>query len=225
MHSKARKAWTRMSATAWRAWSTGSSHATRSTRVELRNFWASGISLVHDAEALEGEPGLIVLDGAGVRHDQLRQPAGGDDRRHSELALEPIDDRVDLTTEAVHRARLDGLDRRLADHVLRRHQLHAPERSRACEQRVERDLDARKDRAPEILTLLAHRVDGVRGAEVDHDGGAAVQVVRADGIGDAVSTDVLRLVVEDRHAGADPRLEHQRREAEVALGHRPKRGS
>src|SRR5437660_240259 len=80
-------------------------------------------------------------------------------------------------------ARLDGCDRRLAEHVLRRDELDAAERSGAREQCVERDLDAGEDRAAEVLPLLAHRVDRVRGAEVDDDRRATVEVVRAHGVG------------------------------------------
>ena len=133
-------------------------------------------------------------------------------------------DRVDLTAEAVDRARLDRLDRRLADHVLRRDQLDAAQRGGALEQRVHRDLDAGEDRAAEVLALRAHRVDGVGGAEVDDDGRPAEEVVRADRVRDAIGADVLRLVVEDRHAGADPGLHHHRLVAEVALGHLAERG-
>ena len=42
------------------------------------------------------------------------------DRALPELGLEAVDERVDLAAEAVDRARLDRLDRRLADDVLRR---------------------------------------------------------------------------------------------------------
>ena len=70
-----------------------------------------------------------------------------------ELGLEAAHDRVDLAAVAVDRARLDRLDRRLADHVLGRHQLDAAQRGRALEQRVHRDLDAGEDRAAEVLAL------------------------------------------------------------------------
>ena len=105
-----------------------------------------------------------------------------------------------------------------------RDELDPSQHGGAREQRVERDLDAGEDRAAEVLALRAHRVDGVGGAEVDDDRRAAVEVVRADRVGDAVGADVVRLVVEDRHAGAHAGLEHQRLVPEVPLGHLAERG-
>src|SRR5215211_3998967 len=66
----------------------------------------STVPLEHDPEPVEGEPGLIVLDRAGERQDELGEPAGGDDRAVPQLALEALDQRVDLPGEAVHGARL-----------------------------------------------------------------------------------------------------------------------
>ena len=182
-----------------------------------RHAAALAVPLEDDPQAAQGQPRLVVLDRPGERDDQLGQAAGGDHRALPELVLEPVDERVDLPAEPVDRARLDRLDRRLADHVLRRHELDAAQRRRAPEERVHRDLDAGEDRAAEVLTLCADRLDRVRGAEVDDDRRAAVEVVCRDGVGDAVGADLLRVVVEDRHAGADAGLEHERVEAEVAL--------
>ena len=56
-------------------------------------------------------------------------------------------------------------------------------------------------------------------AEVDHHGRPPVLLVRRDRVGDAIGADLLRVVVEDRHAGAHPRLDHERVEPEVAPGH------
>src|SRR6266540_6256005 len=56
----------------------------------------STVPLEHDPEPVEGEPGLIVLDRAGERQDELGEPAGGYDRAVPQLALEPFDQGVDL---------------------------------------------------------------------------------------------------------------------------------
>ncbi len=53
--------------------------------------------------------------------------------------------------------------------------------------------------------------------------GPTEEVVGGDGIGDAVGADLLRIVVEDRDPGLDARLDDQRFEPEVALGHRTER--
>ena len=77
---------------------------------------------------------------------------------------------------------------------------------------------------PRYSPLAADRLDRVRGPEVDDDRRPAVEVVGRDRVGDAVGTDLLGVVVEDRHAGADAGLEHERRKPEVALGHLPQLG-
>src|SRR6476469_7539225 len=115
----------------------------RRTRCGLRSV-ALAVAFVDEAQALEGEPRLEVLDRARVRHDQLRETAGGDHGARPELGLEAIDEAVDLPAVPVDRARLDRLDRRLADDVLRRDQLDSAQHRGAFEQRVERDLDARE---------------------------------------------------------------------------------
>ena len=103
-------------------------------------------------------------------------------------------------------------------------ELDTPQSGCTPEQRVHRDLDAGEDRAAEVLPLVAHRFDRGRGAEVDDDRRTTEQVVRADGVGDAVGTDLLRVVVEDRHAGAHSRLDDERGKSEVPIGHRAQLG-
>ena len=97
-----------------------------------------------------------------------------------ELGLEPVDERVDLAAEPVDRARLDRLDRRLADHV-----------ASAATSSTRRSAAARPNSAsieismpgkiapPRYSPFVADRLDRVRGAEVDDDRRAAVEVVRA----------------------------------------------
>src|SRR5690606_15554261 len=68
---------------------------------------ASSVALEDDAQPLEREPRLVVLDRAGVLDDRLRESAGRDHRALAQLGLEPIDQRVDLTAEPVDRPRLD----------------------------------------------------------------------------------------------------------------------
>ncbi len=133
-------------------------------------------------------------------------------------------DAVDLRGEPVDGAGLDRLGRVLADHAARLDQLDAEQRGGAAVQRVEADLDAGKDRAAEVLALGRDRFERRRGAEVDDDRRAAVEVEGGDRVGDAVGADLLRVVVEDRHAGLHARLDDDRGEAEVALGHLAHRG-
>ena len=67
----------------------------------------------------------------------------------------------------------------------------------ALRERVERDLAARRERAAEELALGGDDVEVRRGAEVDDDAGAAVEVVRREGVGDAVGADLARAKLED----------------------------
>ena len=87
------------------------------------------------------------------------------------------------------------------------------------EQRVHRDRDAGGDRATEVLAVARDDVEGGRRAEVDDDAGASVQVVRPDGVGDAICSHLLGVVVEDRHSRADAGFEHYVRHVEPPVGH------
>jgi hypothetical protein len=87
------------------------------------------------------------------------------------------------------------------------HQLHATQRRRPGEQRVEADVFGR---------------DGLErggGAEVHHHYRAAEEIEGGDGVGDAVGAHLLGVVVEDGQPGADARLHDHGRLPEVALAH------
>ncbi len=149
------------------------------------------------------------------------QAAGGDDGRLADLVDDAVGDAVDLGGEPVEGARLDRLDGVLADHAAGLDQLDLAQGGGPAEQGLEADLDAGEDGAAEVL---ARRRDGVeRGgrAEVDDDRRAAVEVVGGDGVGDAVGADLLRVLVEDRHAGLDAGLDDEGVEAEVAARSSP----
>ncbi len=148
-----------------------------------------------------------------------RQPAGGDDRGVAELADDAPAHAVYLRGEPVERSRLDRLDGRLADDAARLDQLDTPERSGVVEQRVERYRDAGGDGAPQVLAVDRDGVEGRRGPQVHDDAGASVEVVGADGVGDPVGTDLLRVVVEDGHPRAQPGLEHHARHVEPPRRH------
>src|SRR5687768_10429023 len=102
-----------------------------------------GVSVVHDAEPDERQPGVVMLDRArGFLHNG-REPAGGYDGGSSaELVLHAFDDRVDLSREPEDDARLDRLDGRLADDRLRRGVFDLAELGAGLDQRIRRDVDA-----------------------------------------------------------------------------------
>ena len=60
---------------------------------------------------------------------------------------------------------------------------------------------------PRYSPLRRDRLERGGGAEVDDDRRPAEQVEGGDGVGDAVGADLLRVVVEDRHAGPDAGLD------------------
>ena len=68
-----------------------------------------------------------------------------------------------------------------------------------------------RDGPAEVLALGGDGVEGRRRPQVDHDAGTAVEVVGADGVGDAVRSHLLRVVVEDRHARTSPPARGRRR--------------
>ena len=106
----------------------------------------------------------------GERRDERGQPAGGDDRRRRRArSTHALADAVDLGGEAVDRARLDRLDRVLADHAAGLDELDPAQRRGPAEQGVEADLDAGHDGAAEVLALGRDGVERGGGAEVDDD--------------------------------------------------------
>src|SRR5438445_10210802 len=58
------------------------------------------VLLEDEAEALQGEPRLHVLDGLGERRHELGEVAGADDLGIADLAADAIDDTVDHRPDA-----------------------------------------------------------------------------------------------------------------------------
>src|SRR5215218_724696 len=113
------------------------------------------IAVPDDPQAMEGEPGLVVLDGlAGVQH-RPGQAAGGD---HGDVAAQlghhAADDAVDLAGEAPDGPRLEALQGVLADHRARRGQLDPAQLGGPLDQGVHGDLDARGDGRAQVLAPL-----------------------------------------------------------------------
>src|SRR5262249_56902831 len=129
----------------------------------------------HEVKALQREERIDLVDRPGVRGDQVGEPAGGDRGRvAAELGPDVADDPVDLAGEAVDDPRLERGDRRLPDHRLRPDEVDLAEARRPGEERVHRDLDARREYPADVLARGRHDVE-VRGrAEVDDDAGRAV---------------------------------------------------
>ena len=129
-----------------------------------------------------------------------------------------VDDLVHLPDEAVDQPGLQRGLRRLADHRRRRREVDAEEPCRAREQRVHRDLDPGRENAADVLPVGREDVEVRRRAEVDDDARRAVALLRGHGVRDPVGPDLARVVVADRHPGADARAHDERRHAGPALG-------
>src|SRR6266540_1512262 len=169
------------------------------------------IAVEDDAQAVQGQPGVVALDGLADADHHRGQAAGGDHGRVvAQLGDHPPDQRVDLPGEAEDDARLERLRGVLADHRARRDQLDPAELGGLADQRVGGDLDPRRDRHPQHLAPPRDRVEGGGGAEIDHHRRPPVQRVGAHR---------ARVVGQDRQARPDPGLQHQRLEAAVAPDH------
>ena len=125
---------------------------------------ASHVALEDDAQPVQGQPRLVVLDRVRVRGDERAEAAGGHDGGRPELLLEAPAQPVDLAGEPVDDARLDRLDRRPADHAAGLDQLDPAQGGGLAEERLEGDLDARarwRRRGTRPWPLIASKVVAV----------------------------------------------------------------
>src|SRR5215203_2640764 len=173
-----------------------------------------------DPQAVEGEPGLVALDGLTGVQDGPGQAAGGDHGgRAAQLGHHPADDPVDLAGEAPDGPGLEALHGVLADHRPGRHQLDPAQLSGPLDQGVHGDLDAGGDGRAQVLAPLGDGVEGGGGAEVDHHHRPPVGGVGGDRVDHPVGPDLARVVGQDGQPGADPGLHDQRLHLAVAPDH------
>src|SRR5205823_2646203 len=118
---------------------------------------------------------------------------------------------------AVDEARLQGADRRLADHRRRRGEVDAEEARGAGGERAHGDLDAWCDYAADEVSAWPDDVE-VRGRpEVDDDAGRAVAIPSGDRVRDPVGTHLARVVVPDRHSRAYSGADDEQLRVRVSL--------
>src|SRR3990170_5707898 len=92
---------------------------------EVSLMVGADVALEDQAQTLEREPLVVVVDGLAERNEQRREPARGDDLRVDlELLADPTDHAVGLGRRSVDEGRLDGLDRVLPDDRARGVELH-----------------------------------------------------------------------------------------------------
>src|SRR5262245_20806115 len=126
------------------------------TAVRRRSAGDADVAFVDDAEADEGEPGLVYVDPVRLIDHDRGEPTGGHHRHLvgvvGELDGDPFDETVDLTGEAVQDPGLQRLDGVLADHSARAYQLDLPQLRAARAEGIDGDLNARRDGTAEQLT-------------------------------------------------------------------------
>ena len=154
-----------------------------------------------------------------MRSDRRREAARRNEGRGlaERLGEAPID-AVDEAREAVGEAGLDGRLRVLADRSLRGGEIDPRELRRAGGEGLQRDLDPRSDHAAEVLAGTRDHVEVGRGAEVDRHAGSVHLRMCRDGVDEAVRSELVRVVDQDRHPGLQGRPHQQAGSAQVALG-------
>src|SRR6266550_4177692 len=112
----------------------------------------SSVTLVHNAEPVEGQELVDGLDGGGDRGDERGEAAGGEGAGLRVVLLaDALDQAVHQRAVAVGHARLDGVHGVAAHHLRRPLQLDARQLGGPHEERVERDADAWDDDAAGIF--------------------------------------------------------------------------
>ena len=165
-----------------------------------------------------------MLDGVGLRRDQPRQPAGGDDAAGvPELLLQAADQALDQARVAVDDARLHGVDGVAPDHARGQRDLHPRQARGPAEERLGADLHARRDHAAQVLALGRDAVEGGGGAEVDDDHRAMGPLEAGHRVDDPIGADLARVLVEDAHPRLDAGADHQRLAPEGGA-HEPRHG-
>src|SRR5262245_47327427 len=110
------------------------------------------VAAVDETEPLEREELVDRLDRARLRRDQPGVSAGGDDTRAgADLIPNALAQPIDQRDVSVDDPRLDRVYRGLTDDTRRLDQLDARQLRRARNQRVERDAEAGRDDAAEVL--------------------------------------------------------------------------
>ena len=175
---------------------------------------------VDQAQAVERERLVYVVDEVGGGRDERGQAARGDDARAAAQLLDHApEDAVDESRVAVVEAGLNRGHGRGPDDLVRALDADAREPRRARKERVGRDRDARRDDAAEVAPALIDDLEVRRRAEVHDDAGRAVLVHRRHGVNDAVGPHVRGRVVEDGQPRVGLVADEERREVEVDLGH------
>ena len=132
-----------------------------------------GVSLHYETQANECQPGFMLVDDCALPQYESGQATGCYNRDvrslDSEFGHHLVDDAIDLSGEAVHGSRLQGLNGVAGDDRSRPQQLHLAQLSAPPTQCFQRDFNSRGYRTSDVLPLSADDIECGGSAEVDHD--------------------------------------------------------
>ena len=161
---------------------------------------------MEDGQALERQVGVDGVDAVERARPRRGGQAAGQDgpdvgRRDvvgvGELGADPREQAGGERLVAEDRAGLHGAHRVPPDRPVRGAQLDPWQLGGPCRERLEPELEARRDRAADVGPVGGDAVERRRRPEVDDDGRRAVQPRRREGIDQPVGTDVARPVDPD----------------------------
>ena len=166
-----------------------------------------------------------MLDQRHFRRDHIGETAGRyTDRMLAKLLLHPANQSVDQPDVSVIETGLHRADSASADHLAWLSHVDARQAGRALKQRVGGNLHAGTNHAAEILASGRHRIERRRRSKIDDDERYvpldAVNLIGGDRVDDAVGADFRGMLVKERHARVHAAVDVQRRQAEIAPGHR-----
>ena len=173
---------------------------------------------MNDAQPFEGQKLIHFADARALGSHQGGKPASGYD-----LGLDAIfflnapHDAVDQADVAVKDSGLDRVYGILANYFFGFDDFDARQFGRALDQRFQRNRQSGRDGAANVFAFLGDQVNGRSRAEVDDDATVMIFLEGGDAIDDAIGADILGTLVENRHAGFDPRADDQRLEIKKLL--------
>ena len=121
--------------------------------------------------------------------------------------------------EPVDHARLDRGLGGAADDLLGLRDVHERKACRALRERLQRDLDARRDDPSQVIAVLGHGVVGDGGAEVDHDARSLAALVGGHGIDQPVWADLTRVLDPNGHPDPERGADDQKSAVEITPRH------
>ena len=179
-----------------------------------------GVHPIDDVQAHQGQFLVDVVKHGRVVGDDVDQAAGADDFGvGADFRLEPLYHGGNQAGVAQHQARLQGGGGIASDRFRRGYQFDPAEQGGVVIQGVSGQIDARRNRATQVLAVAGNGVKHGGGAQVNHDDRRAVKSDGGHRVHDAVGAHVAGVVVADGHTQVNLRVHQQGRDAEKAAAH------